>query len=164
MICQVCDLDKKQTKNASSSTFVFGGGWGMSLLIFAKQGRKIVSICFAKIFGHRSKTTHCVVFSLRSNPPILLFTKQKKHPLARMLSCFGGGWGIRTLVPVKANGFQVDGMVSHPVTVCPQKSLKTPDFYPFSCNFLQFLCKMQEKCKKKIKTVRVVISLILTKI
>ena len=23
-----------------------------------------------------------------------------------MLSCFGGGWGIRTLVPVKANGFQ----------------------------------------------------------
>ena len=23
-----------------------------------------------------------------------------------MLLCFGGGWGIRTLVPVKANGFQ----------------------------------------------------------
>ena len=76
---------------------------------------------------------------------------------------FGGGWGIRTLVPVKANGFQVDGMASRPVTVCPRKSPKIPDFSPFSCNFLQILCKMQEKCKKKIKTVRVVISLILTK-
>ena len=80
-----------------------------------------------------------------------------------MLFCFGGGWGIRTLVPVKANGFQVDGMVSHPVTVCPRKSRKIPDFCPFSCTFLQILCKMQEKCKKKIKTVRVVISLILPK-
>ncbi len=54
-------------------------------------------------------------------------------------------------------------MVSHSVTVCPRKSPKIPDFCHFSCTFLQNLCKMQEKCKKKIKTVRVVISLILTK-
>ena len=75
----------------------------------------------------------------------------------------GGGWGIRTLVPVKANGFQVIERQYYIVTVCPRKSLKIPDFCPFSCNFLQIMCKMQEKCKKESKTVRVVISLILTK-
>ena len=47
----------------------------------------------------------CCFFTAFESPNIVL-CKTKKHPLTRMLSCFGGGWGIRTLVPVKANGFQ----------------------------------------------------------
>ena len=40
----------------------------------------------------------------------------------------GGGWGIRTLVPVKANGFQVIERQYHIVPVCPENHLKNLDF------------------------------------
>ena len=58
--------------------FLFGGGWGISLLIFAQHFGKI-NVMFRKIFGHRSKTTHCVVFSLRSNP--IVYPRQNKKAL-----------------------------------------------------------------------------------
>ena len=54
-------------------------------------------------------------------------------------------------MPVKANGFQVIGLQSPFVPVCPENHLYFPDFCPFSCTFFQRTCKMQEKCKKKIK-------------
>ena len=52
----------------------------------------------------KNNTLCCFLTAFES--PNIILSKTKKHSLARMLSCFGGGWGIRTLVPVKANGFQ----------------------------------------------------------
>ena len=38
-------------------------------------------LCFEKFFGHRSKTAHCAVFSLRSIPLIKFVAKTKEaHP------------------------------------------------------------------------------------
>ena len=48
------------------------------VLEFCKTSDWIYMLCFAKFFGHRSKTTHCVVFSLRSNP-IVFSAQRKKH-------------------------------------------------------------------------------------
>ena len=52
-------------------SFNFGGLEGNSLLNFARQRAKVVKLCLAKSFGHRSKTVHWTVFSLRSIPLIL---------------------------------------------------------------------------------------------
>ena len=81
--------------------FRFGGGWGISFLIFAKQIAKLHYSCFAKIFGHRSKTAHCAVFSLRSNPIIFSVTKKDSTLLGAIFLC-GGERGIRTLGTVLA--------------------------------------------------------------
>ena len=49
-----------------------------SLLDFAKHQDWIYMKCFEKFFGHRSKTAHCTVFSLRSNP--IIYPHQNKNP------------------------------------------------------------------------------------
>ena len=82
-----------------------GGGWGMSLLIFAKQEAKFFYLCFEKSSVTVQKQRTVLFFHCVRIPQYSFFAKQKIHPLG-WISCFGGGWGIRTLVPVKANGFQ----------------------------------------------------------
>ena len=57
------------------------------------------SVCLAKSFGHRSKTTHCVVFSLRSIPLVLFCEKiTREHSKEHSLAIFGGLEGNRTPV------------------------------------------------------------------
>ena len=81
------------------TSFIFGGLEGKSLLIFAKQGARFFSECFAKIFGHRSKTVHRTVFSLRSIPLILWNEKiTREHSKEHSLAIFGGLEGNRTPV------------------------------------------------------------------
>ena len=67
---------KERDKNLS---FNFGGLEGNSLLNFARQRAKVVKLCLAKSFGHRSKTVHWTVFSLRSIPLILFSGKIKRE-------------------------------------------------------------------------------------
>ena len=52
----------------------------------------------AKSFGHRSKTAHCAVFSLRSIPLILYPCKNKRGTLSCTSFIFGGPEGNRTPV------------------------------------------------------------------
>ena len=69
--------------------FYFGWGAGISFLIFAR----CLGICLwkhlAKIFGHRSKTAHCAVFSLRSNPIYIPTTKNKGYQMVSFIFWLG---------------------------------------------------------------------------
>ncbi len=71
------------------------------VLEFCKTSGRVNMICFAKFFGHRSKTTHCVVFSLRSNPIIFSCTNKEPTQSGGFFIC-GGERGIRTLGTVLA--------------------------------------------------------------
>ena len=60
---------------------------GIRSWILRGREQKWGSLCLAKSFGHRSKTAHCAVFSLRSIPLILCNEKitrehSKEHSLA----------------------------------------------------------------------------------
>ena len=59
-----------------------------SFLNFSKHFELEHRLCFEKFFGHRSKTTHRVIFSLRSNPYLYSHEKARKHPQMRMLLAF----------------------------------------------------------------------------
>ncbi len=86
----------------TKSSFLLAEGVGF-FLNFAKHFGLVNMLCFAKSFGHRSKTTHRVVFSLLR---IHFISRQNKSTLTRGCFCFGGGSGIRTHVGVSPNGFQ----------------------------------------------------------
>ena len=66
------------------------------VLEFCKTSDWIYMLCFAKFFGHRSKTAHCAVFSLRSNPIIFSVTKKDSTLLGAIFFC-GGERGIPPL-------------------------------------------------------------------
>ena len=73
-----------------------------SLLIFAHRLGLFLLKRFAKIFGHRSQTTHRVVW-ITAFESLLYSRKSKKAPSLRMLPAFGGERGIRTLVCLRTN-------------------------------------------------------------
>ncbi len=75
-------------------------------LDFCKARSKIFLFVLCKNLRSPFKNNALCCFFTAFESPNVLLHKTKKHSLARMLYCFGGGWGIRTLVPVKANGFQ----------------------------------------------------------
>lgn len=123
--------------------FRFGGGWGISLLIFSKQIAKPHYLCFAKIFGHRSKTAHCAVFSLRSNPPILFYAKQKSTPMGAF--SFWRRMGDSNPRARKGNRF------SRLSKVFPKRSclsLILPDFPDIQAYSSQLPGNLRENCEK----------------
>ena len=78
IICQACGLDKqKRTFGRQKFLFCWAEREGFALEFF-KTFHSVYLLCFEKFFGHRSKTTHRVVFSLRSNPYYIL-AQRKKH-------------------------------------------------------------------------------------
>ena len=114
------------------TSFIFGGLEGKSLLIFAKQGARFFSECFAKIFGHRSKTVHRTVFSLRSIPLILSNEKiTREHSKEHSLIIF---WWTRGEVALE---FCEAG--SKNGEVMPRKILRSPfKNSPLDCFFTSF--------------------------
>ena len=83
--------------NFSLSERMNGGPEGNSLLIFAKQKARFCSVCFAKIFGHRSKTVHGAVFHCVRFPSSYYRAKLKERDKTLSLN-FGGPEGNRTPV------------------------------------------------------------------
>ena len=81
---------------------LMNGGWvqlkftGSRSCILRRESIPFLLFRAAKSFGHRIKTTHCVVFMLRSTPVLCLHQKQKAP--ARGAFAFGGGEGSRTPV------------------------------------------------------------------
>ena len=73
---------------------------GFALEFFKTFGLNL-RLCFEKFFGHRSKTAHRAVFSLRSNPIVFLHHNKKPTLLGGFFVC-GGERGIRTLGTVLA--------------------------------------------------------------
>ena len=59
-------------------------------------------LCFAKCFGHRSKTLHRSVFFTAFESHYIAAQKNRHH----LGVCFGAGRGIRTPVGLLPNGFQ----------------------------------------------------------
>ena len=123
---------------------------------FSKYLGLIYMLCFEKFFGHRSKTAHCAVFSLRSNPIIFSLTNKSRMRLHPAFVC-GGERGIRTLGTVLAfTRFPI-------VRLRPaQPSLHLLDFYiisqknkksiPFLKKVYLFLKKLK-KTRKKFKKI-----------
>ena len=93
------------------------------VLEFCEARAKKGSVCFAKFFGHRSKTTHRVVLSLRSIPLTKFQQNNKKAYLRMPFYCFGGT-GVAmsehpsfpsvfsSFSPSKASSISLSGMLS----------------------------------------------------
>ena len=127
------------------------------VLEFCKTSRLIYMLCFAKFFGHRSKTVHRTVLSLRSNP-IIFSDKTKKAP-TRVLFRFGGERGIRTLGTVLAfTRFPIVRLrPAQPSLhlldfyIISQKYKKSSPFLKFFLVFFIFFKKILKNIKKFFK-------------
>lgn len=71
---------KQKRQHLTALSFLFWWRRGESLLNFAKQFDKKVSLCFAKFFGHRTKTIHWIVFVAAFDSPFLSHNEKQEAP------------------------------------------------------------------------------------
>ena len=77
-------------------------------------------LCFSKFFGHRSKITHCVVFSLRSNPIIYLLTNQKSTHLRECFLALAERGGFEPPCDFSQTDFESVRLLGSYRTILPQ--------------------------------------------
>ena len=113
---------------------------------FAKHFGLSFMLCFAKFFGHRSKTTHRVVFSLRSNPFSILAPKKQEAPPNEDASCF---WRRGRDSNPRVLSHKLISRNRGDVTIRPSASLIFEKSTDFSA-FLLPICQIFRKSDRKV--------------